>query len=168
MTLDPSSPCRIAVVQDEPRDILRTAERAWSEVIRAAVGAPSCFDPFGLAVFTPHPDEARRGVAVVVHLPALHLTAAQVATVTRFARHLTAPPEAEIVAAACARADRDALERAVLEAAAARVRARAAKAASSYVADNERWWAADRAENEATERLDRAAAEWVEREGRRG
>jgi hypothetical protein len=135
-----------------------SVERPWREVIRAAIGAPDCFSPAGLAVFAPHPAERARGIAAVVHLPELHLTASQCVAVERFAAHLAAPPEAEIIAAATAHARRDAAERAVLDAAMDLHRARTIKAATGSLAASPQWWAADKAERDAMERLTEAAA----------
>jgi hypothetical protein len=164
VTDDPGRNHRLAVVRDEPRDLVGEATRALDTILREAIGAPRCcFSMAGLTVI-----EASNGRGVHVTLPAFLASPQVVANLVAFADCLAPLPDAASDEQARLTIDRANLETRIAEAAADRARALAAKAAASYVTDNDRWWAADRAENEATDRLDRAAAEWVEREGRRG
>lgn len=141
---------RFAAVPDDQRDLVALATRAGGALLRHALGAPACYQP---------PVYVAAGPAghVTLTIGPAPLSASQVGALTAAADCLertTEPTDAELDAIT----DSARAHRAIIDAALERARARAAKVAA-IVADDDRWWAADRAENEATERLDRAAEE---------
>jgi hypothetical protein len=163
MTRDPHSPDPITdppvlrVVRPglETRDLALDSIDAWAEIIRAALGAPDCYAPYvGAERF------GRDGVRI--HLPALVLKATHAERAIRFARHLAAPPEAEIIAAATAHARRDAAERAVLDAAMDLHRATVGRDNIGPGRSDE-WLSADRRVTEALDRLHEATERVADR-----
>jgi hypothetical protein len=155
VTDNPGRNHRIAVVRDEPSDLVTESAQAWSDIIRAALSAPDCYAPYvGAERF------GRDGVRI--HLPALVLKATHAERAIRFARHLAAPPEAEIIAAATAHARRDAAERAVLDAAMDLHRATVGRDNIGPGRSDE-WLSADRRVTEALDRLHEATERVADR-----